>query len=299
MGLSALFRSPVSGLVFGMSFALIMGNSSRATTAKAGKYFLQLAVVLLGFKQQLAHILTVGQSSIAITIGTISVTMFIGWALGRLLSVDEKVTTLISSGTAICGGSAIAAIAPTIQATHAQTALALAVVFLLNAVGLLAFPLIGHALEMSEADFGLWAALAIHDTSSVVGAATMYGGAALIVATTVKLTRALWILPLSFVSAHMHRSESKAKVPWFLFGFLGAALVRSLLPEQESLCDMLGHGGERLMVGTLFLIGAGLTVDDIKTLGPRPLCMAVILWIIVSASSWALIHAGWLRISVF
>ncbi|MCK9364302.1 MAG: putative sulfate exporter family transporter [Syntrophales bacterium] len=290
------FASPAMGLLLGIACALALGNGARGFTGKAGKYLLQGAVILLGFGLRLDVVLRVGYSSIGITFISISLTMLVGWALGRLLAVDPKVTTLIGSGTAICGGSAIAAIAPTIGATPAQTAIALAVVFILNAAGLLIFPGIGHALGMTEQAFGLWAALAIHDTSSVVGAATLYGTTALAIATTVKLTRALWILPLSFASARLHRSASKTTIQWFLFGFLAAATARAWLPDGAWLFDLFAFGGKRLMVSTLFLIGAGLTVKDLRTLGVRPLIMAITLWLIVSLTSFAMIRFGWLTI---
>ena len=268
--LSAISSSPALGLLFGLALSFTLGNPARKRTSAFAKRLLKLAVICLGAGLQLGVILSVGRSSIGVTFASISVTMLLGALLGRLLAIDSKVTALISSGTAICGGSAIAAVAPSIRATEAQTAVAMLIVFLLNALGLLLFPPIGAQLGLSEAEFGLWAALAIHDTSSVVGAATLYGGVSIAVATTVKLTRALWILPLSLVSAKLYRASSGAKLPLFLLGFLGMAALRAGLTEHVeavTLFEWVSWVGKRLMVGTLFLIGAGLSLPELKALG--------------------------------
>jgi uncharacterized membrane protein YadS len=215
-----------------------------------------------------------------------------------LFRVGSELTTLISGGTAICGGSAIAAIAPAIGAGPVNTAIALAIVFLLNALGLLIFPPIGGLLGLDQESFGLWAAIAIHDTSSVVGAASIYGDRALAVATTVKLTRALWILPVSFACAKFAKGKSGATIPWFLGGFLLAAFVRTYLPGQIAIWDGFAGAGRFLMVATLFLIGAGLTRASLKQVGLRPLALAVVLWVLVSVGSLAAIQAGWLHVDI-
>jgi len=291
---AALLPSPAMALGLGAGLAILAGNPQIERTGRLSKQLLQLAVILLGFGMPLDSVLRVGAESVGITLVSITATMALGFALGRLLGIDRQVVTLVSSGTAICGGSAIAAVAPAIGASAAATAVSLAVVFTLNAVGLLVFPLIGHGLGLDQETFGVWAALAIHDTSSVVGATAIYGTAALTVGTTVKLTRALWILPLSMACARMNRSSSGAKIPWFLGGFLLAALTRSLFAGLEPWCDRGADLGRFVMIGTLFLIGAGLTRASLRAMGMKPLALAVILWIIVSVASLVAIEVGWI-----
>jgi len=304
LSLACLSSSPALGLLMGLAMSLTLGNPARAHSNRAAKRLLKLAVILLGAGLQLDIILHVGRSSLGVTLVSITLTMLLGALLGRALKVDRATSALISGGTAICGGSAIAALAPSLRATEAQTAIALLVVFVLNALGLFLFPPLGELIGLSEAEFGLWAALAIHDTSSVVGAATAYGGVAVAVATTVKLTRALWILPLSFVSARLYGARSGAQVPWFLFGFLGLAALRALCAEGVGgaegtalleLFKLLSLTGKRLMVSTLFLIGAGLSLAELRRLGPRPLILAVTLWVFVSLGALWLISSGLLH----
>jgi uncharacterized integral membrane protein (TIGR00698 family) len=289
--------SPAVGLALGAFISLVFGNPAKSQTGKLSKKLLQLAVILLGFGLQLSVVLKVGYSSIGLTFFSITLTMLAGFLLGRIFSVDKDLSTLLSTGTAICGGSAIAAMSPAIGASQTHTALAMAIVFLLNGLGLIIFPHLGAFFEMSQTDFGIWSALAIHDTSSVVGAAAIYGAHALAVGTTVKLTRALWILPLSFAGAKLNKSESGAKVPWFLFGFLLAAVIRSYMPQLDELWTGLAVTGKKLMTATLFFVGAGLTRTDLRQIGVKPLIMAVILWIIVSVSSFFAINAGWINIT--
>ena len=297
LALCLVVSSPAFGLLLGAVASFVLGAQARAVAQRASKLLLKLAVICLGAGLQLAVILEVGYQSLGVTFASIALTLIIGALLGRWLSVDSKVTTLISGGTAICGGSAIAALSPSISASQAQTAAAMLIVFSLNALGLLIFPPLGEWLALSEAQFGLWAALAIHDTSSVVGAATIFGGAAVAIGTTVKLTRALWILPLSLISARLHRATSGAKIPWFLFGFLGIACLRALsgdAPEVTAVFDGVSLCGKRLMVSTLFLIGAGLKAHELRSLGARPLLMALTLWVLVSAASLWIILSGWI-----
>jgi uncharacterized integral membrane protein (TIGR00698 family) len=300
-----LTSSPAAGLLVGLTLTLTLTltavNSApaatRAQVGALGKTLLQVSVGLLGAGLRLDEVLRVGYDSIGVTLSSIALTLAAGLALGRLLRVPRAVSALVSGGTAICGGSAIAALAPTLSATSAETAVAMLVVFALNAAGLLLFPPLGAALGLSEEQFGLWAALAIHDTSSVVGAAAAYGGAALGVATTVKLTRALWILPLSLLSARLHGSSSGARAPWFLLAFLGMALARLLLGEVplalEGL-DLLAAAGRRLMVVTLFCVGASLSAQELRRVGVRPFLLGLLLWALVTAASAWLISAGWL-----
>ncbi len=284
--------NPVIALVAGGAISLTLGNNTRSFTTKISKKALQLAVILLGFGIQFSVILKVGYSSIWITFIGITLTFIFGFILGKMFKIDKNLSILLSSGTAICGGSAIAAVAPAINAKEGETAVAMAVVFLLNAVGLVLFPFVAHAIGMNEVDFGLWAALAIHDTSSVVGAAASYGAVALAVGTTVKLTRALWILPVAFVMGKIANTESKPKFQWFLVGFLLAGLINSLLPYFSDIWQFLALSGKHLMAGTLFLIGAGLTRNELKNIGAKSLTMAIILWAIMSIISLIAISSG-------
>lgn len=296
--LTVFEKSPAVALCIGAAISLIWGNPIQKVTGGYSKKLLQLSVILLGFGLQLAVVLRVGLASIGLTLVSISLTMAVGFMLSSFFRVDRNLGILLSSGTAICGGSAIAAMSPAIGASHAQTAVAMAVVFLLNGLGLIIFPHIGTYLGMSQTDFGLWSALAIHDTSSVVGAAAIYGTQALAVATTVKLTRALWILPLSFAGAKLNRSESKAKFPYFLLGFLLAALIRSYVPELDTFWDGMAVTGKKIMVATLFLVGSGLTVTELKKIGTGALLMAVTLWIIVSCASLWAIRSGLIQLNL-
>ncbi|MEN6381607.1 MAG: putative sulfate exporter family transporter, partial [Synergistaceae bacterium] len=249
---------------------------------------------LLGFGMHLDTVIRVGLTSVWITMISISLTLIIGMTLGRMFGVKRDLSLLLSTGTAVCGGSAIAAMSPSIGASQSDTGVAMAVVFLLNGAGLLIFPAIGRFFELSQQQFGFWAALAIHDTSSVVGAAAIYGAEALAIGTTVKLTRALWILPLAIGGAKLNRSESKAPFQWFLIGFLAAAAARSLFPAFEAVWDLGSLAGKHLMTGTLFLIGAGLSRDKLKKIGFKPLFMAVTLWLIISILSLTAVIKGFM-----
>lgn len=290
--LSMLTPNPAWGLLLGSAAALWAGNPAAEGTGKVSKKLLQAAVILLGFGMHLDAVIRVGLTSVWITMISISLTLIIGMALGKLFGVERDLSILLSTGTAVCGGSAIAAMSPSIGASQSDTGVAMAVVFLLNGIGLFLFPYAGHLLGLSQEQFGFWSALAIHDTSSVVGAASIYGSAALAVGTTVKLTRALWILPLAMLGAKLNRSESRPPFQWFLVGFLAAAAARSLLPGLEELWDIGSLTGKHLMTGTLFLIGAGLSRDKLKKIGFRPLFMAVTLWIIISLLSLAAVMKG-------
>ena len=273
---------PAIGLIIGIAIALIFGNPVKDVTGKISKKLLQTSVILLGFGMQIGVILKVGFTSIGITFTSIAMTMIIGLLLGRIFQIEKNLSILLTSGTAICGGSAIAAMAPAINATQSQTAVSMAVVFLLNAIGLIIFPPLGHLLGMDEASFGL--------TSSVVGAATQYGAIAAGIAITVKLTRALWIFPLSLGMAKFNKSETKPPFPWFLVGFLIAGLITTLFPVGNELWSSLSKIGKHLMTGTLFLVGAGLTIGELAKVGVRSLLVSVILWIIITAVSFTAIH---------
>lgn len=281
-------------LAAGIAFSLLFGNPFMPRTALASKKLLQLSVVGLGFGLSLGTIWRVGVRSAAITAVGITVTMLLGWVLGRLAGTAGPQSTLISFGTAICGGSAIAAMAPVVKAKSEEVAVSLATVFTLNAVALVLFPLAGHALHLSQHQFGLWAGLAIHDTSSVVGAASAYGKEALAIGTTVKLTRALWIMPVVLLFALANRSKEKAPFPIFIAGFVAAAAIRTAAPGAEGVWSALAAVARQLLVLTLFLIGSGLTRDVLERVGIRPLAQGLVLWLVVGGGTLAAILAGFL-----
>ncbi len=290
--LSVLTPNPAVGRARGLAIALTAGNPAQKSTSAASKKLLQLSVILLGFGMHFDAVLKVGFASLWVTLISISSTLALGALLGRLLGIERRLSVLLSSGTAICGGSAIAAMAPAISATGVETGVAMAVIFLLNGIALFVFPPLGHIFGLSQEQFGFWAALAIHDTSSVVGAASIYGAAALAIGATVKLTRALWILPVSCLGARLAGSETKAKFQWFLLGFLLAALLRSIAPQLTALWDAGSLVGKHMMTGTLFLIGGGLGRAELKKIGAKPLIMAVVLWLVISALSLAAVKFG-------
>ncbi len=292
VALALLRVPPPVALALGAVLALLWHNPAHSFTAKVSKTSLKAAVVLMGFGVQLDVVVRVGLSSIGITLVSILFTFGLGWVLARWLKVERDLGLLLSSGTAICGGSAIAAMAPAIGASEVAMAVSMAIVFLLNGVGLVVFPVIGHVLNLSQVQFGVWSALAIHDTSSVVGAAATYGAVAFAVGTTVKLTRALWILPVSFVASRFSGNNNNATVPWFLFGFLAASLVRALLPGAAAGWDAFAWLGKATMVATLFLIGGGMTRASLRLVGWKPLAMAVVLWIAVLSLSLAGVISG-------
>lgn len=280
--LSILTPNPAIGLALGATIALTVGNPLSSKTGKASKYLLQSAVILLGFGTHFAAVMKVGMASLWVTMISILTVFLLGSIYGRLFKVEQDLSLLVSTGTAICGGSAIAAMSPAIGASETDTAVSMAVIFLLNGIALIVFPPLGHFFGMGQEQFGFWAALAIHDTSSVVGAGAIYGAEALAIATTVKLTRAMWILPVSFAGAKLRGSNSNATFPWFLLGFLAAAGIRTLFPQLEEFCKIGAVTGKHMMSGTLFLVGAGLGMDKLRKIGVRPLVMAIGLWISVS-----------------
>jgi uncharacterized integral membrane protein (TIGR00698 family) len=291
----ALVLSPVWALLVGVFISLVSGMKASAFTRKASKWSLQTAVILLGFGMNFAMVVKVGSHSILLTMFSISFTLLIGNLIGRVLRVNGSLAMLVSTGTAICGGSAIAAMAPSIKANQVNTAVSLAVIFVLNGIALVLFPFLGGLLHMSQDQFGLWAALAIHDTSSVVGATAVFGAQALAVGTTVKLTRALWILPVSVVGAKVSGSGEKSSKPWFLLGFLLAALCPVIFGNIV-LWGGLYDLGRALMVAALFFVGTGITRSALKEVGVRPLIQAVLLWFIVSVCSYMGITHGWIHL---
>lgn len=285
--------SPPVALALGLLLAFTVGNPFPVLAGKPSKYLLQASVVLLGFGMDLGAIYKAGKDGILFTIATIFGTLILGYLVGKALNVRSKTSALISSGTAICGGSAIAAVGPAINAEHEEMSVSLGTVFILNSIALFLFPLIGHGVGLTENQFGIWSAIAIHDTSSVVGASQAYGEQATTVATTVKLARALWIAPVALLFAFLYRkadSDSKAKlaVPWFILVFIGAAAIRTYAPPDvliPSIFDSLVNLAKAGMTVTLFLIGASLSPRTLKAVGVRPLLQGVFLWIVISAVS--------------
>ncbi|MDE6197525.1 MAG: putative sulfate exporter family transporter [Muribaculaceae bacterium] len=277
-------------LLCGLIFALIFPNPCPKFNKKTSKYLLQVAVVCLGFNMNLQESLKSGSEGMLFSIVSVVGVMCLGVLLGYWLHINRKTAYLISSGTAICGGSAIAAVGPVVKADENEMAVSLGVIFILNSIALFIFPPLGHALEMTQHQFGTWAAIAIHDTSSVVGAGEIYGEEALQIATLVKLTRALWIIPLAFVTMFIFRDKSaKISIPWFIFIFVLAMIVNTYVALPEWFVSTMVWIAKRGMVVTLFLIGASLSINSIKQVGVRPLLQAVALWVVISISSLAVV----------
>ncbi|NCC17974.1 MAG: putative sulfate exporter family transporter [Bacteroidia bacterium] len=246
---------------------------------------LQWSIVLMGFGMSLEKVIETSQTGVLLTAASVILTFFFGLGLGYLYKVERNTTMLIASGTAICGGSAIAAVSPIIDAKNNQITFALTVIFVLNAVALFIFPVIGQALNMSQENFGYWSAIAIHDTSSVVGAGAAYGKEALEVATTVKLTRTLWIIPLSFIVLFLNRKENKSnkiKIPWFILYFIIAIVIAYFLPQYQETYNHINWLGKKGMVLALFLIGTSFSIEDLKTAGLKSFLLGISLWIIIS-----------------
>ncbi len=288
------WASPPTALLAGLIFAFIAAHPYPKQSSQASRFLLQASVVALGFGMNFHQVLQTGRSGILYTAIGISFALGIGYFIGRLLDVHHTPSFLISAGTAICGGSAIAAVGPITGANDDEMSVSLGTIFILNSIALLTFPAIGTALHMTQQQFGLWAALAIHDTSSVVGAAAKYGAIALAVGTTVKLTRALWIIPVSVGTAAWKRSKAKIKIPWFIFLFVLAAIANSYLAFGAPAYPKLASAGKIGLTLTLFLIGASLSPQQIKRVGPRPLLQGVLLWIVVGTVSLVAIRLGWI-----
>jgi uncharacterized integral membrane protein (TIGR00698 family) len=290
------FISPPLALLGGLIYGLSFTHPYLAQTRKLTTYLLQASVVALGFGLNLHEVVRAGRSGFIYTAIGITTTMLLGFFLGRLLEVSRKVSFLINVGTAICGGSAIAAVAPITHANDEEIAVSLGTVFILNSVALLTFPFIGYAVHLTQSQFGLWAALAIHDTSSVVGAAAKYGSEALAIGTTVKLARALWIIPLALVTAYAMKSKARIQWPWFILFFCLAAVANSYLPLFAPAYPFLSRLGRIGLTVTLYLIGTGLSKETLKTVGMRPLIQGVLLWAIVAIASLLAIRAGLIAI---
>jgi uncharacterized integral membrane protein (TIGR00698 family) len=288
------WASPPIALALGLAFGLLLTHPFAKETKPLSKTLLQVSVVGLGFGMNLHEVVRAGRSGFIYTALGITATMAAGIGLGRLLKVESISALLISVGTAICGGSAIAAVGPVAGAKDEQMSVSLGTVFILNSIALLVFPLIGEATGLTEPQFGLWAALAIHDTSSVVGAAAKYGATALAVGTTVKLARALWIVPLTIGTAIVKRHEAKIQWPWFILFFCLAAVINTYLPGGSGVYPLITKLARIGLTVTLFLIGSGISKTTLKKVGARPLVQGVILWLIVGLLSLVLIRINWI-----
>lgn len=290
------FVSPPVALAMGLAFGLIFPHPYGREAKKYSKFLLQASVVGLGFGMNLHQVIHAGRSGFIYTMLGISFALLVGMGLGAMFGVQRVPAFLISTGTAICGGSAIAAVGPITNASDEEMSISLGTVFVLNSVALLTFPAIGVALHLTQSQFGLWAALAIHDTSSVVGAAAKYGSEALGIATTVKLARALWIVPVALATAVVRGAKAKIQWPWFIGLFCLAAVCSTYLPAGAQVYSLLVKAAKVGLTATLFLIGSGISVATLKRVGPRPLLQGIVLWLIVLTGSLWLIHIGWIRL---
>ncbi len=288
--------SPPLALLGGLVYGFTASHPFQMESNRLAKFLLQASVVALGFGMNLHQVLRAGRSGFLYTAVSITAVMLLGLGFGYLLHVGKKSAFLISAGTAICGGSAIAAVGPIADASEEEMAVSLGTVFILNSVALFLFPVVGYALHMTQAQFGLWSALAIHDTSSVVGATAKYGATALAIGTTIKLARALWIVPLSLVTAITLKSKARIQWPWFILFFCLAALLNTLLPSFNPAFGFLNHVGKLGLTVTLFLIGTGLNKQTLKSVGVRPLLQGLTLWMIVGAGTLALILSHWIGV---
>jgi uncharacterized integral membrane protein (TIGR00698 family) len=288
--------SPPLALLGGLIYGFAAVHPFHVESKRLAKFLLQASVVAFGFGMNLHQVLQAGRSGFLYTAVSITAVMLLGLGFGYMLHVGKKSAFLISAGTAICGGSAIAAVGPIAEASEEEMAVSLGTVFILNSVALFLFPVVGYALHLTQAQFGLWSALAIHDTSSVVGATAKYGATALAVGTTIKLARALWIVPLSFVTAATLKSKARIQWPWFILLFCLAALLNTLLPSFNPTFGVLNHLGKIGLTVTLFLIGTGLNKETLKRVGARPLLQGLALWIIVGTSTLALILFHWIGV---
>jgi len=288
--------SPPFALLGGLIYGLALSHPYHIESKQLSKFLLQASVVGLGFGMNLHQVVQAGRSGFLYTAISITTVMVLGISLGYFIRVDKKASFLIAAGTAICGGSAIAAVGPIAEANEEEMAVSLGAVFILNSVALFLFPVIGLALHMTQSQFGLWSALAIHDTSSVVGATAKYGAVALAIGTTVKLARALWIVPLSIGTAATLKSKARIQWPWFILLFCIAALLNTILPAFNPAFSTLSRLGKIGLTVTLFLIGTGLSKETLKKVGVRPLLQGLTLWIIVGTATLGLILLNWIHI---
>jgi len=279
------FMSPATALFIGLVLSLI--GIKHENIHKHTSKILQASIVLMGFGMSLSTVISASSTGFVITLVSVTTVMILGILLGKLFKVEKNIALLIAAGTAICGGSAIAAVAPILKSKNYQNSFALIVVFVLNAVALFLFPFIGHKMGLSQETFGNWAAIAIHDTSSVVGAGAIYGEEALQVATTVKLIRALWIIPLSLVIAFLNKNDDKKaiKFPWFILLFVLAIVFANIFPGFQDSYAHFNWLGKRGMVVALFLIGSNITVSEIKKSGIKSFALGISLWAVIAIGS--------------
>jgi len=282
LALLGVLNSPTA-LLLGFVYTVIFNNPFKEYSHKAIHYFLKISVVGLGFGMFIKETLETSKEGLSLTFYSILLTVTLGLLLTKLLKLDLKLGHLITSGTAICGGSAIAAISPVIKAKSKTISIALGIVFLLNSIALFVFPAIGHFLSLTQEQFGLWCAIAIHDTSSVVGAALGYGDEALRIATTVKLSRTLWIIPLSIFSMFLFKTKGeRIKIPYFIVLFIIAIIINSYHMLPETTTSLIVLMAKRLLIITLFLVGSTISIKDLKSTGMKPIVLALTLWIFIS-----------------
>ncbi len=288
--------SPPFALLGGIIYGFAVLHPFHAESRNLSRFLLQASVVALGFGMNLHQVVHAGKAGFLYTAISITAAMVLGLFLGKLMGVSRRASFLITCGTAICGGSAIAAMAPITKASDEDMAVSLGTVFTLNSVALLLFPVIGFALHLNQSQFGLWAALAIHDTSSVVGAAARYGTQALAIGTTVKLARALWIVPLALVTSFVTKSSTRVQIPWFILLFVLAAVASTYAPVFGSAYPVLSNLGKHGLTVTLFLIGTGLSRKTLQEVGFRPLVQGILLWVVVAVASLLAIRSGLITI---
>lgn len=289
--LTPIFNAPMA-LVGGIVFSLLFGNPFKKKSTSFSKILLQISIVGMGFGLNAVTAFEVSKDGFLITVATIALVFSLGFLFNKFFKIEKITALLISSGTAICGGSAIASVSPIVKAKNEQISIAIGVVFLLNALALLIFPFIGHFFNLSQYQFGLWAAIAIHDTSSVVGAAQIFGKEALEIATTVKLSRALWIIPVALIISYFHNKSTNSpgiKIPVFIVAFIMATIIATLFPEGQVVYEPVSVVAQQLLVTTLFLIGSGISLSQIKKVGTKSILYATGLWVVVSAFSLLLI----------
>jgi len=288
--------SPPFALACGIACGMLFTNPFEKQSRALAKWLLQFSVVALGFGMNLGEVMHAGRASFLYTAIGLTAAMGVGLTLGKILKVQSKAAFLITAGTAICGGSAIAALAPITNPDEEELAMSLGTIFTLNSVALFAFPAIGLALHLTQTQFGLWAALAIHDTSSVVGAAAKFGPHALAIGTVVKLTRALWIVPVALLTALANKSEARVKLPWFILFFCLAAAAKTCFQGAAVWFQKFSEAGHLGLALTLFLIGTGISVKTVKQAGGRVMAQGICLWIIVASASLMAIRAGWITL---
>jgi len=291
--LTHLVNAPMA-LLMGFLYACFLGNPFIKHNHIATKWLLKISVVGLGFGMNIGHAFEAGKQGFELTVISIFSILLLGLLLGKFLKINPRTTHLISSGTAICGGSAIAAVAPVVEASEKDMSVSLGTIFALNSIALILFPIIGHSLHLSQHQFGLWSAIAIQDTSSVVGAASAYGKEALNLAITVKLARALWIVPVAVVSTFVFKSKSnRIPIPWFIGLFILAMTANSFFTIPPLLTGGITELSKALLVLTLFLIGSGLSFSKLKAVGWKPLVLGVLLWAFISiVSLYIIMHLG-------